>query len=177
MVAEVLREAEDRLRAQLQAATAADQRALTIAGFQITSAIASLGGGVALARANPPDLWLSFLAIVFAAVMAISAREAVVSAQPQDFDFPGNRPEAWLPENWHSAEHGHTLAQANIEQAACLDESIEDNAESMREAGGRVRRSLKWSIGAVALSALLLFGTLVVRNWSIREPTSEVIRL
>lgn len=175
---EVVREGEARVVAQLDAAKAADQRALTIAGFQITSATAALGGGIALAIGEESDLWLSVLALLFASIMALCAREAILSARPQLFHFPGNRPNGWLPGNWldgHS--RGFTLQQARIEQAACLDEVIEDNAISMRMTGKRVEKSLDWSIIAIGTAAALLFGTFVARNLTIREPTSEIVRL
>src|SRR5690242_7103164 len=83
VLAEIIREAEARLQSQVAIATAADQRALTIAGFQITSATASLGGGIALALAHPPDLWLALVAFAFALSMACCAHEAVQTAKPQ----------------------------------------------------------------------------------------------
>jgi hypothetical protein len=175
---EVVREAEVRLAAQLQMASAADQRALTIAGFQIAAATASLGGGVALAVGTKADVWLAIVAVMFAFAMVLSAREAVLSAQPQKFHVPGNRPIGWLPENWlDGATKGHNIIQARIEQAACLDEAITENALDMDFAGAKVRRSLTWSIAAVGAASLILFATLISRNFTIREPTSEIIRV
>lgn len=174
---EVVREGEIRLTAQLQMASSADQRALTIAGFEIAAATASLGGGIALAVGSNADLWLSLVAVVFAMAMAFSAREAVLSARPQKFHAPGNSPTGWLPENWlDGATKGYDLTQAKIEQAACLDEAIMGNALDMDAAGARVRKSLTWSIATVGLAAMILLGTLISRHITIREPTSEIIR-
>lgn len=60
---EALREGERLLDAQFTAAIAADQRALTWAGFLIAAATAALGGGVALFNKNPVDPLLGYASI------------------------------------------------------------------------------------------------------------------
>ena len=162
---EIIREGEDRLKAQLQIATAADQRALSIASAQITSATAALAGGIALATSKAPDWWLAGLAIGFAIGMSVAAYKAISSVRPQEFHVPGNRPQAWLPDNWMGgAAHGFAIEQARIEQAACLDHEIEENKRLMKDAARKVRCSIDWWVGLVFVAAIILVGILLVRE-------------
>lgn len=170
---EIVREGEERLKAQLQIATAADQRALSIAAAQIASSTASLAGGIALALGNKPDWWLAALAIAFAFGNAVAAQRAISSVRPRGFHIPGNRPSYWLPDNWMGGTtSGHTIKQARIEQAACLDEEIEENKKLMDEAAKKVKESIDWWVALVFVAALVLVLTLVVRNVTVCEPTS-----
>jgi hypothetical protein len=162
---EIVREGEERLRAQLQIATAADQRALSIAAAQIASATGSLAGGIALALGTKPDWWLVALAIGFAFGNAVAAQRAISSVRPTGFHIPGNRPSYWLPDRWMGgATHGHGIKQARIEQAACLDEEIEENKRLMDEATNKVKQSIDWWIALVFVAAVALVATLVLRS-------------
>jgi hypothetical protein len=165
VLGEIVREGEERLKAQLQIASAADQRALSIAAAQITSATASLAGGIALALSKRPDWWIAGSAIAFAIGNAVAAQRAVSSVRPKGFHIPGNRPSYWLPQRWMGgATHGHGIKQARIEQAACLDEEIEENKHLMDEAAKKVKQSIDWWVALVLVAAVALVMTLVIRN-------------
>jgi hypothetical protein len=175
---EIVREGEVRLSAQLQIATAADQRALSIAAAQITSSTASLAGGIALALGSKPDWWLAGLAIAFAIGNAVAAQRAISSVRPKGFNIPGNRPLHWLPDRWmgSGAKHGHSLKQARIEQAACLDDEIAENRALMDDAAKKVKQSIDWWLGLVMVAAIFLVSTLVVRSVIICRPPTTIIR-
>lgn len=149
-----------RIQAQLSAATAADQRALTLAGFQIASASAALAGGGALIVSDKPNAPLAYLAMAFAFAMILTATFSIRTVRPSMYHMPGNKPGGWLPDSWMGAGlHPPTLKQARIEQAACLDEAISDNAESAKRAAKWVHRSMDftlWAVGGAALAMLLI---------------------
>src|SRR3546814_4971368 len=88
---EVVREAELLIQAQLTCAIAADQRALTFAGFLITAATAAFGGGVALAMTDH-RIAITALAVLYAGGLSYAAYLASESARPNLFCFPGNYP-------------------------------------------------------------------------------------
>jgi hypothetical protein len=164
---EVVREGEIRLQSQLQIATAADQRALTIAGFQIASATAALAGGVALAVKQGPDLLLAALALGFAGALLGAAWIAVRTVRPSKFSIPGNRPSGWLPERWLSASaKDFSLKKARIEQAACLDEAIEENDRDLERAALQIHRSVDLMLRSVAVCGAALLITIGARNFS-----------
>ena len=172
---EIVREGEERLKAQLQIATAADQRALSIAATQIAAATGSLAGGIALALGNKPDWWLAGFAIAFAFGNAVAAQRAISSVRPKGFHIPGNRPSNWLPDRWMgAAADGHGIKQARIEQAACLDGEIEENKRLMDEATKKVKQSIDGWVALVFVAAVALVVTLAIRGNSISGPTSGI---
>lgn len=164
VLAEVVREAERRLDAQLQIATAADQRALTFAGFQIAAATGSLAGGVALMAARQPDLVLAAMAFTFALVLLLACLFAMATVWPRKFSIPGNEPANWLPEEWRWPDKGFALEAARVEQASCLQECIEKNRRSAEWAS----RLMHWSMGvtaaAVATAGIALLLVLTCRT-------------
>jgi hypothetical protein len=176
VLGEVVREGERRLDAQLQIATAADQRALTVAGFQIASATAAMGGGVALISKVKPDYPVALLALAFATALLLAAALAVHTVRPRRFNIPGNSPKGWLPENWIGAGKGDfSLRQARMEQAACLADAIADNNDLGAWAAKHLRRSLDLTLYAVGLGAAGLFLTVLHRGWTIEEPNSAIV--
>lgn len=161
VLAEVVREGELRLQAQLQIATAADQRALTFAGFQIAAATGSLAGGVALMTADDPDLVLAATAFTFALVLLIGCLFAIATVWPRKFSIPGNEPHNWAPHEWRWADKGFDLKAARVEQASCLQEGIQKN----QRAATRSSRWMHWSmvttaaaVGTAGISLLLILG-------------------
>jgi hypothetical protein len=160
---EVVREAEARLGAQLQIATAADQRALTFAGFLIATATAALGAGLALLTRVPTDFTLAAVSLGFALGILAAAAIAMYTIWPRTFAIPGNEPENWLPENWASGGNDLTIKRARVEQATCLQDMLKRNAVAARTAAKRMRLSMAVSAACVAVAALLLAGTLICR--------------
>ena len=174
---EVTREGETRLQAHLDIATAADQRALTIAGFQIAAATGALAGGVALIIGHNTERGLATLAICFAFAMALCAAFAISTVVPKKEHIPGNRPAYWLPANWmDGAKHRYSVKQAKIEQAACLDEAIAEN----ETASGKAAKRIRWSIGGMVLTVLVascVLGITLLRRGDLSpsSPKKEII--
>lgn len=165
VLAEIVREAEARLSTQLQIASAADGRALSIAGFETTAATAALGAGIALAQGDHKDLWFTVLALLFSVVMVGTAVLAVSTVRPAKFSVPGNNPKNWLPDQWLGSALGDfSLTQARIEQAACLEAAISENSKWIEKAAARVRLSIDFALGAVAVAGVAMLATLAVRG-------------
>ena len=153
---EAVREGTARLEAQLQVATAADQRALTLAGFQITAATGAVAGGVALMTANAPNELLALIAFLFALAILTFAGIALWTVVPRKFKIPGNQPLNWRKDRWRWQEHGFTIKSARVEQAACLEEQITGNRKQLDSAALLMRASFFGTIGTAIASAALL---------------------
>jgi hypothetical protein len=163
VLAEIVREGETRVLAQLQIATAADQRALTFAGFLVAAATAALGGGIALMKATNPDPILAAVAFVFAFGALIGSGLAMVTVWPRKFAIPGNEPINWLPAEWRWQNKGFSLKEARVEQACCLQEAILKNQRAARKAAELMHWSMYASAGSVAAAGLVLLLILALR--------------
>lgn len=148
---EIVREGSARLEAQLQIAIAADQRALTLAGFQITAATGAVAGGAALMTSDEPRQLLALIAFLFSLAVLISAGIALWTVLPRKFRIPGNCPLNWLKNHWRWHDKGFDLKAARVEQAACLAEQIADN-----------RKLLDWTAQLMRISFLGTIVTAVV---------------
>lgn len=160
---EVVREGELRLEAQLQIATAADQRALTFAGFQITAGTASLAGGVALMTAQSPDYLLALIALIFALAILIAAGITLWTVVPRKFKTPGNQPLNWAKSAWRWSDKGFDMKAARVEQAACLEESIDANQTHFKWAAETMHVSFYVTVIAATVSAIVLLAVLLAR--------------
>lgn len=164
VLAEVIREAELQVQAQLQTSTAADSRALTISGSCLTAATALFGAAAALSKGEPPDYALLVVAIALAISLFVAAGLAIHSARPIAFGFPGNEPESWLPIHWRDGTgDGYALKRARIEQAMVLQENIEDNRKASKSNAALVRAGLLIAYCATLCAAAAIIGILVVR--------------
>jgi hypothetical protein len=138
------------LQAQLQVATAADQRALSWGGLLIAAATGALGGGLALVSKSEPDYVLGLLAIAFASAMMAAASKALLTVQPKQFFLPGNKPANWLPEEWDCVGTNRLkIEQARKEQAEQISKHIQQNARDARLRAARMTCSFmlaKWTI-------------------------------
>jgi hypothetical protein len=161
---EVVREGEARLLAQLQIATAADQRALTLAGFQITAGTAALAGGAALMTADAPDRALASIALLFALAILTAAGIALWTVMPRKFKTPGNQPLNWRTDRWRWPQKGFDIKSARVEQAACLEEQIEANQRHFQWAAHLMHISFYVTIGMGIASAIFLLATLFWRQ-------------
>lgn len=158
-LAEVIREGEARIEAQFSAATAADQRALSWAGFVVTITMATTAGSITLISSNIL-LPLAIIGVLLSSLLAISAFLAVGTVLPKKFSLPGNLPENWLPDEWERG-FGHNLAQARIEQARCLNDQIDDNAKWAGETAKQLSESMALALTAVMVAALYSFGFMI----------------
>ena len=132
VLAEIVREGEMQVQAQLQTSLAADSRALTISGSCLTAATALLGVAAALSKSATPDLPLIVVSGTLGIVLIVSAGLAMYSARPVSFDFPGNDPAKWAPAYWHVKPGPRpSLRRARLDQAKTLQEIIEGNRRAI----------------------------------------------
>lgn len=93
MLAEIVREAESFIAAQLQSGIAADQSAVTFAGVLAAGTAALLAGQLALFdQGASAAIWVLGLVIVAFGVAII---HAFLACRPVDFNYPGNNPKFW----------------------------------------------------------------------------------
>jgi hypothetical protein len=153
---EVVREGDAKLDAQLQVATAADQRALTLAGFQITAATGAVAGGVALMTSKEPDKVLALIAFLFALALLTLGGIALWTVVPRKFKTPGNLPLNWRKDRWRWQDKGFDIKAARVEQAACLEEQIATNRRQLDWSAALMRASFRGTIITAMISSVLL---------------------
>jgi hypothetical protein len=151
VLAEIVREGELQVQAQLQTSLAADSRALTIAGACLTAATALLGAAAALSKAAPPDHPLMIVAAMLGLFLLLSAGLAIHSARPVAFDFPGNDPAQWVPGKWvELPKRNQALKRARLEQAITLQDILEGN----RRVSALNARLVRWALWLAYLGSL-----------------------
>lgn len=128
---EVLRQAEEYLRSQLQSGIAADQRAM-----QLLAAATALASGVvaaagALASVDRLTLPLLFAIIVWILSLSFAVGCAAFAARPTQFYHPGN-----IPSNWDEVDFKKRTSVAIGEAADGYGRCIGKNAEIL-QANGR----------------------------------------
>lgn len=164
---EIIRDGEIEMRARLDTANAADQRALTLVGFQLTIAVAMTSAAYALVSSKNPDFELGFLAAFVVVGMIFSAHQGLSSASPSPFCFPGNDPKNWHSEDWNfelrSAKHA-TLKKALIEQCYTLHTGIHDNKKSMEQAVAKTKLSIGSMFATIYLATITSVIVLVLRS-------------
>lgn len=94
MADRVLRQGEIFLRAQFEAAIAADQRAMTMAAF-FASVAAAIGAGSIAYWGKSSDLPILIAGLFGSVLMAIGACICLWAARPVDFFYPGTHPACW----------------------------------------------------------------------------------
>jgi hypothetical protein len=165
VLAEVVREGEQMVDAQFIAMSAADQRALTLAGVAVTLAGAAVG---LLVTRNLPDRlvpnWMLLSVLTVASLMLVGAAIlAVVAAMPRRAQFPGNEPENWRPQYWQAPHHGkNTLRNARVEQALVLQAKIASNRIIAAHQAELVRRSIYLGFSAVGGGAIAILAAFLV---------------
>jgi hypothetical protein len=175
---EAIREGEKLLDTQFTAATAADQRALTWAGFLIAAATAALGGGVALFNNHPPDLVLGYGSILFGIAMLKPAWTAIETVRPAKFGFPGNRPGHWLPDEWDcKGTAKEKEQQARTDQATHLDACICDNRDAAEERSRAMHSSFAWALWSVVVAGFVLLMIVTHRHVPMVEHALEIARM
>lgn len=166
ILAEIIREGEAKLTAQLSVANAADQRALTISGFQIASLTALIGGVAALLLSQAPNFYIVAVGFFQIVSFLIAAFNAITSARPQLFSFPGNQPENWFAADWHFEglnESTATLKKAMVEQAFILNKAIIQNISTMENSAKQIKFSVDLSFWSILSSAVFLAGYAIYR--------------
>jgi hypothetical protein len=144
MLAEIIREAEARLAAQLTVAIVADQRAMTFAGLMLAAAAAltgtALGAGSAAALAVP---------VVLAGLgLFVAAALAVIAARPVDWDYVGNEPSAWIVDISPPAR----LKPSTAAMADHYDGMIKGNEVTIAASAFWIRLSMLSALASVAVA-------------------------
>ena len=161
VLTEIVREGELRVNAQMTTATAADQRALSIAGFQVASLTALIGGVSMLLLSSTPNVFVIAVGFFQIAAFLVSAFNAIASARPQLFSFPGNSPENWFACDWNFenlTEATATIEQATIEQIYCLNQAISKNTSTMESSAGAMKLAIDLMFWSILMSAVLMAG-------------------
>jgi len=133
------------MKARLDTANAADRRALTLVGFQLTIAVAMTSAAYSLVSQRQPDIELAILAIGVVIGMVAAAFSGLRSASPTLFCFPGNDPRNWHYKEWNyelSSWEKATLNHALAEQCYTLHTGLRDNKAVMETAARRTKTSL-----------------------------------
>ncbi len=157
ILSEIVREGERKLDAQLSTANAVDQRALAVLGFQITLAIAVLGGLASFVSQPKFDRVLVSLGLLVLVGLACAAGFAYLSVLPKLFRYPGNRPDSWFVEDWHlppNSRKASKLSLARSEQCYCLYSAIYDNSEIMDDNAKLLRTSMEVMVITILFSSI-----------------------
>lgn len=143
------------MQAQLQAALASDQRAVTMASIFATVAAAIVAGALAYWD-KKDDAQVLVAALAAATPLTIGAVLGMWAARPIDFYFPGNQ-----PEEWYGCRNG-SLAEALGGEAENYQERIGLNAVAL----GANQRAVAMGAGLAvcapiaAISAWLIAGAI-----------------
>lgn len=131
---EIIRQAEGRLQAQLQAAIASDNRAMVLASIQAaaSAALVVAGGQDDISGAGE----LASYAASF--VLFLGSACAAWSARPVPFGFMGTNPADWVD----AIKTNEQLLSARAHYAAFLDEYLRLNAQFMEN-------NTPWTKGAL----------------------------
>ena len=147
---EIVREAESCLNAQLTAAIAADQRALSFAGLLAVAAVLTAGAGGSLLIGEPVNALLGWVAISVTGALLIAMLCAIWSARPVTFQFPGNDPAGWIDD----IGGGKSLHDSMAEMAAHYSGMLEGNRKSMKVNGLLMMASFIVAWGGLVLGAI-----------------------
>jgi hypothetical protein len=167
---EIVREGELRLSSQFETATAADQRALTLIGFQTAAATAAIGASVALLLGKEPHYYFLCVGFFITCGLLVAAFKAMDSVRPKLFGFPGNYPANWFPSEWASfatAPHDLSMKRARVEQCCGLDDRIRKNLEILETNAKSVKFSIDISFWSVAMTFILVLGYVI---WVVIAP-------
>ena len=149
--------ADQRVQAQLDAAIAADQRALVFAGL-VAIAAAAFGGAAASALTdNPPELFMGRLALLAAAGMLGAMFCAIVAARPVKWFFAGSQPANWSQDLATEKPFTESLGELLLD----YDDRISKNERTMMV-------NSRWLLasGIIAMATLLIAGAaLITKVW------------
>lgn len=144
---EIIRQAELRLEAQLSAALAADQRAMTFAGLLFAGiAVLMGGGGISISSTYFQP------ALIFCIGFALAAGCASWSARPAKWHYVGNFPASWNDD----LSEGISFAESRRETATHFQEMLELNERALTRASRWMRASMILAISSVVFGLLMV---------------------
>jgi hypothetical protein len=148
---EIMREAESFLEAQLKAALAADQRAMSVVTMSSAITAILIAGTVSFISAKV-TIWPHVLAIFPIFIGLFTAMFSGLSAaKPVTFCYTGNNPKFWVPDI-----AAHKILSASLAgQAALYAKGISQNKTVLEENHQHVRRALVALIYGVTFAAVI----------------------
>lgn len=141
MARQIAGQGETFLKAQLQAALAADSRATAMAGLYVTLALAVIAAGLGYwdKTGNSSALWSAALA---GGLLVVAAILAAWAARPIEFYYPGNQPGQWFD------GRRNDLVTMIGGEAENYDARITYNDERLGENQIAIRRAFGFAIAA-----------------------------
>lgn len=143
----ILRQAEERLAAQLQVALAADQRAMTFASILLAAA------AVLIAWDGTDTLWWPKLILI--AAFTVAGGFSLWAASPIGWELVGNTPEAWVEDIAEGNAGDDAKHSANAAMAAHYAKMIGDNEMSLTGNANWFRTAKAISFVGVLLAAVI----------------------
>lgn len=147
VAAEIVRQAELLLDRQLDLATAADERATSLAGTFCLAGTAIIAGLITLVGAHPStsdSLPILLGGVVSSGMFLWAALVCVRTTLPADFGIAGNE-----PTNWEEPVIAETrLTAMLISQAENYQEHMEVNHQTLRRNAARFKRGALWGVAA-----------------------------
>ena len=150
VIVEIVRQAEERMRMQVQMALAADARAVWIATLQGAGSIALLVAAMEKLSAGSRAV-----VVLAAGCLAVATFCAAVAAFPIAFGMIGTLPSDWVD----AVQDREPLSQSLAGYAVWLDKYLKFNAKQMANNNNWLRCSIVISVLApvVAFAAALVF--------------------
>jgi len=138
MLKEILREAESYLGAQLTAALAGNQRAMTFSTG--TAAATAVVGGAAgsLLLASKPHLELGVVCILIAFGFLVVIWNAMRAAAPITFGYVGSMPSVWSED----IEENSSLTISMAQQCAHYNKKITENRERLERSNAQLEHAM-----------------------------------
>lgn len=151
MIVEIVRQAEERFKMQVQLALASDARANAMSTW--TSATA---GAFVIAAIGTLDGAARSAALAAGGCFALAALCAIWAARPIAFGCIGTLPSGWID----VVKTDEKLVESLAGYAVILDGHLNENEGRMRENGNWTRGAMLWMVISpfVALATALLFG-------------------
>lgn len=165
-IAEVLREAESYLSAQLTAGIAADQRALSFISLLAASTAAIAAGGGALLIGDGASIAVQVVAWTLfgtAAGLLVSMWYAIRSAMPAEFEFVGNTPYGWIADVRAKRPLKMSLAQ----QLAHYAGMIESNDLTLKSNARQMKKSVWWAWGSLVVGGAISIVALIEKSFGL----------
>jgi len=162
----IIHDGETELTARLETANAADQRALTLFGFEITALLALVSGLYAVSTGTKPDLPLMCIGGLQIAALTVASWFSLQSVRPALFSFPGSRPDLWNIKDWHvppTSESSAKLEQALAEECYCLYSAIFENKITMEDNAESIKLSIDILFFSIIFSGILTIILIIYR--------------
>lgn len=161
-ITEIIRQAENFLDAQLQAGTAADQRAITFASIIGATAAVLLGGFLAAAYGDAGSGTLGWIVFPVVSLLTISMAVAIWASRPTDWTYAGSNPRHWRGD----VDKAHPYTVSLSQQAKLYAAGIIANRDTLNANSRTMRWALFLAVAAIAVGILVTTILAVTGNLS-----------